>query len=562
MPNREAERLARLDRLSAVLGVLAFLTLIQYFGFPDLRLSAKFALSWSAVLSTGLFIESLYRLLIVTDPWRYLAEHPIPYVILAMIALELSGVASWSSNVEGQNLSSLVTQIYLAISLFAHMGSWLKAAILANRWLANLKIPVPALPPLTFGLVIIVGALVLAMPGMHGGSIPFIDSLFTATSAVCVTGLSTIDVSSALSGVGRIILALLIQIGGIGTLTVMGMLSLWTSGRLSLGERAAFTELLGGNQLRDTKRIVATTLKATVIIEGLGAVLLSIAFQDKVDQPVAYGIFHAVSAFCNAGFSLFSANMADFRDNIPILSIIMLLIFCGSLGFPALANIWKSAVSGLIPWRKNEKLTRSSRFAIFSSLILIGLGTLAFMLDSVLSGGHRTLLMALFQSVTLRTAGFQAESQSAFGALGYWAGIVLMYIGASPQSTGGGLKTTVAARLFMRLDAKEKKAPRQPLFRTGAFRLALGLSLGYLALASAMGVAIKFIENIPLTAAFYETFSALGTVGLSMDLTPRLCTASKLIIILLMFTGRVLYPALVAGLIKRRRTEPGDADWA
>jgi trk system potassium uptake protein len=444
----------------------------------------------------------------------------------------------------------------------ANVGSWLKAAILANRWLANRRIPVLALPPLTFGLVIAAGSLLLWMPGMQRGKGDFLDAAFTATSAICVTGLSTIDVSAALSPVGKTLLAILIQIGGIGTLTVMGMLALWTSGMLSIGERAAFSELLGGSQLADTRRIVATTIKATLTIEFVGAVLLWLAFRGKVAHPLLFGIFHAISAFCNAGFSLFSDSLAGFSTDIPLLSIVMLLIFAGSLGFPALSNLWRVGVTRLIPWAKSEPIARETRFSLRASLALIVAGTMAIMADSWIGGKGRSLLEALFQSVTLRTAGFQVESQLSFGALGTWLGIAFMAIGASPQSTGGGMKTTVAARLFLRLDSQEQGQPRRPFFKTQAFRIALLLVGLYLAIATGAGALIALIDGVGLTDAFYESFSALGTVGLSRDLTPSLSLPARLIVMLLMFTGRVLYPTLAVGIIRKRRTAPGDADWA
>lgn len=562
MKSLESERLGRLDLCSSILGGLSFLTLLQYFGFPHLRLPNQLALVWSAVLSTALFIESLSRLLIVADPWRYLSRHPLRYLILLMIALELSGVASWSAGIEGSNLSSLVGQIYLSISLFAHIGSWLKAAILANRWLANLRIPVLALPPLTFGLAIAAGGLLLMMPGMRRTDFGFLDALFTSSSAICVTGLSTIDIGAALSPVGKALLLALIQVGGIGTLTVMGMLALWTSGQLSIGERAAFSELLGGEQLADTRRVVATTIKATLSIEFIGALSLWLAFRGRVEHPLLFGIFHAVSAFCNAGFSLFNDSLAGFKSDIPLLSTVMLLIFSGSLGFPALSNLWHAGITRLVPWSKSETIFRETRFALRSSLLLIAAGTAAVMLDSWIGGKGRSLLEAIFQSVTLRTAGFQVESQLPFGTLGTWSAIALMAIGASPQSTGGGMKTTLAARLFLRLDAQERDKPSRPFFRTQSFRIASLLAGLYLAIATGAGALISAIDGPSLMDALYESFSALGTVGLSRDLTPFLSTPAKLIVMLLMFTGRVLYPTLVVGVVRQRRKAPGDADWA
>jgi trk system potassium uptake protein TrkH len=562
MPSLERTRLKRLDAFSSILGGLSFLTLLQFFGFPEFRFPVGFTLVWTALLSAGLFLESLYRLLVVSDPWRYLSRHPVRYIILLLIAFELSGVATWSSGIEGSNLSSLMGQVYLSISLFAHVGSWLRAAILANRWLTNLRVPVLFLPPLSFALIIAAGSLVLAMPGMRSGGLSLIDAAFTATSAVCVTGLSVIDVGTALSPTGQVMLAFLIQVGGIGTMTVMGLLALWTSGRLSIGERTAFSELLGGERIEETRGIVATTVKATFAIEALGALLLWAAFKDKLPHPLLFGIFHAVSAFCNAGFSLFQDSLAGFSADIAVLSAVMVLVTAGGLGFPAISNLWRAGLTRLVPWRKSEPLTRETRTALFLSCFLVVVGALGIFLDSRMVGSGRSPLEALFQSVTLRTAGFQVESQLAFGPVATWLGVALMVVGASPQSTGGGMKTTVAARLFLRLDPRELGAPRRPLFLTQSFRIALSLAGIYLATAALSGLVMARIEGAGVTDTMFESFSALGTVGLSRGLTPGLSLPSKLLVMLLMFSGRVLYPTLVVGIVRRKRKAGGDAGWA
>lgn len=558
----EAARLGLADKLSSLLGILAFLTLVQYFGFPDLRLPPRLTMVWTAMLSTALFLESLVRLLIVTDPWRYLSRHPIRYLILLMIALELSGVATWSQGLGASRLSSLVGQVYLTISLFAHLGTWLKAAILANRWLTNLRIPVLLVSPLSFAAIIGVGTFLLAMPGMQREGFSLLDAAFTATSAICVTGLSVIDVSRALSPVGQGVLALLIQVGGIGTLTVMGLLALWSRGRLTLGERAAFSELLGGTQMEETRRIVSVTVRATLALEGLGALLLWLAFRGRVDHPLLYGIFHAISAFCNAGFSLFRDSLESFSGSVPILSTVMVLVVAGGLGFPALGNLWRVAVTHLVPWQASARLTRETKFVLASALALIALGTAAFLVDSAFMKSGRSLLGALFQSVSLRTAGFQAESQLSFGSLGFWAGLVLMTIGASPQSTGGGLKTSVAARLFLRLEPRDRAGPRRPLVLGLPFRLALLFLAAYLGTALGAGALIAWLEGSSLGDAVFETLSALGTVGLSRDLTATLSAGSKLIVMALMFTGRVLYPVLVVGVTRRLVPGRDDPAWA
>ena len=558
----ELESLKRLDRFANSLGFLAFLTLIAHFGFPEFRFPMPFLMLWTAVLPTGLFLESLFRLLVVRDPWRYLRNNPIRYSILLMILLELSGIATWSSGLGETGLTFVVGQIYLAISLFANFGSWIQGTILANRWLANRRIPVLALPAISFVFTIIAGAFLLWMPGMRVVETSFIDNLFTSTSAVCVTGLTSYDVGTVLTPIGQAVLAALIQIGGLGTLAIIGMLTFWYSGKLSIGERAAFSELLGGKQMKDTRRVVATVMKVAIGVELGGAVLLWLSWRGKIEHAALQSLFHSISAFCNAGFSLNSDNLAGFSaDPLPLI-VIMFLITAGGLGFMAIENIGGAIVSRLVPWLRPVPLSRTTRMALRISLLLFAVGTLAFLLDGRLSDRPRGLMAAAFQSVTVRTAGFQIESQLNFGRVGLIATIVLMIVGASPQSTGGGVKTTLVARLFLRVDSKEREARRKRLVFLQSFRIAFFLIAAYVAFGAAAGAGIALIDGASFSDSLFESFSALGTVGLSRDLTPNLSSVSKIVVIILMFTGRVLFPTLVVGIVRSRRPEEGDVDWA
>lgn len=558
----EAARFKTLDRVSSLLGLLSFATLVLFFGFPDYSLPSAPAKVWTALLPTALFLESLYRLLIAVDPWRYLRKNMFRYLSLAIILLELSGVASWSAGIGDSSISSLVGQIYLSIFLFSHVGSWIKAAILANRWLSNLRIPVLALPAVSFASVILSGAFLLWMPGMRRTEISFLDSLFTATSAVCVTGLTVYDVSGSLSPAGKTVLAALIQLGGLGTLTVMGLLAFWSAGKLTIGERAAFSELLGGTQLDETKKIVFRIVKATLAVESVGALLFWLLLRNRVEHPLPLGLFHAVSAFCNAGFCILPNPLSDFSGDHLFLSVMMALIIAGGLGFAPLSDLWHTGVSRIVPWHETRSLAPPTRFAVRASLALILIGAFVFLLDGYQSGEGRSAMFALFQSVTLRTAGFQLESQLNFGWIGLSFCFIFMAIGASPQSTGGGVKTTIAARLFMRIDAPEKNGKRKRLVFLQSFRIALLMVVLYLGIAVGFGSGIALIDGIAYGDALFESFSALGTVGLSRDITSALSGASKGIVIVLMFTGRVLFPSFVVGVVRSRRPALGDLDWA
>ncbi|NUO78795.1 potassium transporter Trk [candidate division KSB1 bacterium] len=564
MNNAEDRRLRQLDRVVAVLGALAFAMLVVRYGFPELYVPKWVAFAWSAVLPLGFFLEAMYRLLWAKDPWRYLAQHPLRYLILLMIVLEISGVAAWSagSMLERRSPSLLVSELYLAIFLFGFVGNWGKGAILANRWLSNRRIPVLALPAITFASAIIAGAALLALPGFHRQPISLLDNLFTSASALCVTGLSVYEVSTALNPLGQAVLALLIQIGGLGTMTTLGMLALWHGGALTLGERVAFSELVGGVRLIETRRLIATVLKVTLIVEAFGTLAFWLLWRDRLEHPILQGAFHAISAFCNAGFALFNDSFASFRNDPPTLIILMMLIILGGAGFPVTANLASAGFSRIFPWLESRPLRQASRAVLAVSGVLLVLGAVLFWLDGWINNTPRTLLEALFQSVTTRTAGFQVESQLRFNTIGVIGTIVLMSIGAAPQSTGGGLKLTVFARLFKRIDPRDDSPSSRWLISFKPFRIAMLLAALYLLTGGLATLLLIFVETLPPRELLFEAFSALGTVGLTRDVTPHLSAAGKFLVIFLMFTGRVLYPTLVIRLIRNRREGSDPVPWA
>jgi trk system potassium uptake protein TrkH len=560
----EARRLRALNGVTATLGLFALVIVALRFGFPDLRVPPAVSFAWSAVLPVGLFVESLYRLLIVRDPWRYLRRHPLRYLILASILLELSGVATWSLGVapDVPAASFLAGELYVAVLLVGFAADWAKAAVLANRWLAEGKVPVLALPSITFGLAILAGTAVLMAPGVQARPLTWIDALFTSTSALCVTGLVTVDVASSLTPLGCAALAGLIQIGGLGTMTVLGSLALWQRGEIRVGERVAMSQLVGGAGLAETRRLVGVIVRTTLAVELAGAVALWLLWRDRVPHALLQGVFHSISAFCNAGFTLWSDSLASFRSDAAVLVVFMLLILAGGIGFPVLADLARAAVSRVVPWRSVEPLQPGSRLALRWSGALVALGAVAFLVDGRLSGTRRSLADSLLQSVSTRTAGFEVEPQAAFGVTGLVATVVLMVIGASAQSTGGGLKTNVVARLFARYDAPRDRDAGAGAAGLSAWAIAALLSTSYLLLGAGTAWLLARLDGLALPDALFEAFSALGTVGLSRGVTTELSTAAKVAVTLLMFSGRVLYPTLVLLLIRRRGGAPAPVAWA
>ena len=556
MSGGRAARLRLLDRLVTLLGVLALVRLVTLYGFPNWRIPVAFGFAWSAILPLGFFLEAIFRLLWVDDPWRFITRHPTRYILTTMIVLEISGVASWGSTREAST-SLLLGQVYLVIFLFGFAGSWAKGALLANRWLSNQRISVLVLPIVSFGVVILIGGAMLALPGLHRQPISALDSLFTATSALCVTGLTVYDLGTSLNVAGQFVLAVLVQIGGLGTMTVLGWLALWRRGKLTIGERTAFSELVGGASVAQTKRLLGMVLRITLIGEGLGTLALWLLWRDRIEHALPVGAFHSIMAFCNAGFSLFADSLARFRGDAATLLVVMLLIVAGGAGFLVLADTWRAVRSRTLPWEESSPLTRASRVVLRTSGLLIILGTFAFLIDGWLQGSSRSVLEALFQSVTTRTAGFQVESQLRFAPVGLVATVVLMAIGTSPQSTGGGIKTTVVARLWpWRGSGLASQRGAEALW------IALRLVATYVLTGALAAGLLRWTDSIAIYDALFESFSALGTVGLSRDLTPQLSPAGKWIVIFLMFAGRVLYPVLALRWTRARPIEPESVPWA
>ncbi len=557
------KRLKRLDRLTAIGGGVAFLMLLFRNGFPGLTIPQPILLAWAALLPVGLFLEAFFRLLWVPDPWRYLRTHPMRYIVLLMIVLELSGVAAWqqSRQARSADISLVVAELYIAISMLAFIGSWMKGGLAANRWLANRRIPLLVIPVLSFAAVILVGAAILALPGFHRQPLAALDLLFTATSAVCVTGLTVFDLATAFTPVGQTVVVLLIQFGGLGAMTMLGLLALWHGGRLSFGERVLLKELVGGQQLAETRRLLLTIARVTLMVEILGALTLGFLWRNRVPHAMLQGAFHSISAFCNAGFTLFQDGFLSFRQDRLTLLVIMALVFVGGLGFTVVADLSRTGLSRLLPWIPVQPLRKATRIVLAWSSGLILVGALAFWLDGFLYGQPRTVFSAFFQSIACRTAGFQIESQLHFGALGFYAALILMAIGASPQSTGGGMRTTVLARLFYKIDPVDMDEEPKKLILFKPFRVALFCAVCYIGIAASAALLLLVFEPFPWKDLFYESFSALGTVGLSRDITTLLSSAGKLCMIVLMFIGRVLYPILVIRMIRGRRPGPDPVEW-
>ncbi|MBN1560119.1 hypothetical protein JW998_07695 [candidate division KSB1 bacterium] len=408
----------------------------------------------------------------------------------------------------------------------------------------------------SFVLVILLGSALLSLPiSSKTGHIRFIDALFTAASATCVTGLIVVDTNSYWTTFGQMIILCLIQIGGLGTMTFTSFVVLLIARRLGIWDRQVLEQSLTGTARKSLSQLLLAAIALTFILESVGAIVLSWRFaQDYAAGKAIYlGIFHSISAFCNAGFSLFETSLIDYRGDVIINIAIMVLIISGGLGFWVLFDL-KNFIK-----RRNKMHAASlhTRLVIRITLILISAGFIALLLlewQFALKGMSMTekAWAALFQSVTARTAGFNTLDISTLTNGSLFILLILMIIGASPGSCGGGIKTTTFAVILMMIYARMRNQKQVQLFKRGlpdtTISNAIGIAASAMVVICVMCLALLIAESlsrplIPQRVLFieviFETISALGTVGLSMGLTPMLSLVGKIVIILLMYIGRV-----------------------
>lgn len=418
---------------------------------------------------------------------------------------------------------------------------------------------------LSFAIMMFLGALLLCLPlaQISGKSGNFLENLFTATSALCVTGLVVNDISITYTIFGKIVILILIQLGGLGVLTVSSMVILSISRKMGYYTKKIVSEDINYNILTEIPRYLKNVSIVVFGIEFVGAVLLFFEFSKKLPfiQAVGYSIFHSVSAFCNAGFALFSNNMENYTGNILINFVITSLIILGGLGFAAILDVYN------VIKKTRRKLSTSTHLAIAMTIFLICFGAImTFILEYSNKGTignlslHDKLLSSYFQSVTLRTAGFQTVDLATLTTPTIIIYLFLMFIGASPGSTGGGLKTTTLGILLLgvmnAITGKEDIEYRRRRLSWQTFNKAcaiLMLSLFYLfVMIIIMSIFDSSKGFLPL---LFELISAFGTVGLSMGVTAKLSIISKLIIILTMYIGRVGPLTIMYALSKKKCRE-------
>lgn len=423
-----------------------------------------------------------------------------------------------------------------------------------------------------FAATIAMGTALLMLPVMSvEGRLGLVDALFTATSAVCVTGLVVVDTGTHFTKTGQWIILLLIQVGGLGIFTFSTFFMLVLRGKTTLKGRLLIQETMTHFPYRNLLSLLRNILLFTFGAEMLGALCLWLALRERFTATTAayFSIFHSVSAFCNAGFSLWANNLEDYCGNVPVTLTIMVLIVVGGLGFTVVTE-----VGGNLVRKRSEfsRLSLNSRVVLTTTLVLIVAGALLFWFlerpNALASMSHsEQALASVFQSVTARTAGFNTVRTSDLTSATLFVLIGLMFIGASPGSVGGGVKTTTfaiyVAMIVSYLRGKENVEMFGRTIPTQISSKAMATIATSFALVIVSALLIQILEGHRLDSPthvhfldwLFEVVSAYGTVGLSTGVTPALGKASKLVIIGTMFAGRVGPLGLALSLFGREAVQ-------
>ncbi|HCT74722.1 MULTISPECIES: TrkH family potassium uptake protein [Psychrobacter] len=432
---------------------------------------------------------------------------------------------------------------------------------------------------LSFLAVVLIGALLLMMPNATTQPLSFVDALFTATSAVCVTGLIVVDTATYFTTFGQVIIMGLIQIGGLGILTFVTYFSYFFKGGVSYETQASISEM---SYMRGMGNVVSTLksiLYVTFAVEAVAAALIYISIYDLPDmdwsEQLFFSVFHAISAFCNAGFSTFSAGMYDdsLRFNYPLQLIIATTFIFGGMGFVIVVNVLRYLrdLAERLIYRHDQRyiyrpwlLNINSRITLITTgaLLLVGLiGVMIFEYNNVLAE-HTSffgkLVTGLFTAATPRTAGFNVIDMGELTFPTVMLTIFLMWIGASPNSTGGGIKTSTFAIALLNTLSLARGQTNVEVFKRQIADISIrrAFSIMWLSLlVIAMGVTLISYDQpeLDLIKVVFECFSAYSTVGLSLNLTADLSDFSKIVVSVIMFVGRVSMLTIFIALLKNRR---------
>ncbi|MBD3349766.1 MAG: ATPase [Candidatus Eisenbacteria bacterium] len=562
-----------LSRLMYGVAAVALASLVLEYGF-DLSRGQTRLLHMIDLAVVALFVaNAIVRFLLSTRKLAYVRRHWPSFAVLALILVQLGLVFHFQARgwlpafLEARTVFSL-TKAYIIVIQFYIVALIIGQAVKANSGLAARRIAPPRTVVLSFLLLIFVGTLFLLTPNATvPGEIDVVDAAFTATTSVCVTGLVVLDTGSYFTGFGQGVILVLIQIGGLGLITLTAFFALVVRRSLGVREGLVLRGMLSFESLGKVGRTLRYMIGITLVLEGAGAVLLFLTTRPdfgRVGEAAGRSVFHAVSAFCNAGLSLYSTSFERYVDNVPYNLVITTLIIAGGLGFPVIMNVLGRRVLSSGTSRMRSRWSLHSKIVLATTATLLLAGTLGFFLlesNGILAGkplGEK-LLSSYFASVTARTAGFNTVRTSYLAVPTLFMLAVLMFIGGSPGGTAGGVKTSTFGIVLASITSTFRGKGRVELFQRmvpdeGVREALVVVAMGIVVVAVGTFV-LLIVEELPLKDVLFEVVSAFGTVGLSTGVTASLSPVGKIALMVIMLTGRI-GPLTLALAIGEREEKP------
>ena len=534
------------------LSVMAALLVEYGFGWAPVPTSLMHGAEFfAAYVFCGLQTAKLF---FVPAPFRYLAKNWLAFALVFLMLFQLVAGLCVEATAEYRYLINTGNKLPLASISLAFVQCYFLAvaameSTLLHRLLLRLQLSPAPLLATSFALLILAGTAALKLPlaAEAATRLSWLDALFTATSAACVTGLATVDPGTSLSALGQFVLLCLIQLGGLGILSFTAFMAIF-SGE-GLRESASLKALFDTDSQSELRTFLLRLFAVTFVVEGAGAFLLYNAMQGQVPDPflrVFHALFHSVSAFCNAGFSLYRDSLSAFITAPAVLFVMMGLMLAGAIGYPVLIYLPRTlsrAVRG-----KFSKVSSHIKVVLLMNMLLVAAGAALFLFFEN-SGTLRGLSAsakfnaALFMPITARTTGFQLFDLGGLGLFAILLMVALMFIGGAPASASGGIKVTAVAVLWAKAHAGIRGTGELELggekIGDSLFAKATAIAALLIGLAGVASLLLWLLEPQPYVKTLFEAVSAVNTVGLSMGITPSLAPASKLILILCMFLGRI-----------------------
>jgi trk system potassium uptake protein TrkH len=534
-------------------GIAAFISLFIKYGF---HLSDRWIgnlMILDEIIAAVFVLTLLVNFIISDKKWQYVKQSPIEFILLILFIIsiifeEILSIEEPHYFIRRSTSHSFIKIYFIIIQIYIIINGLITLAKTREKWLFFSLNPARILV-LSYGIVIVLGMFLLKLPKATFSGISWVDAFFTSTSAVCITGLSTLNISEAFSFEGQVVILFLIQLGGLGIITLTSFIALFIQKGFRLRDQIIVQEILDNENLSSLSTILKAIVAITFISELAGAVGLYFSWGNlglSEFQRIFAAVFHSVSAYCNAGFSIFSNGLETTGFHFSVMSLVtlMILIVSGGLGFYTYSDILHLNKS--IPVRR-KGLPLQSRIILIGTLVLIISGALIIWLVERnqwkdLPVG-RQILNSFFLSITSRTAGFSVVSIGGLAVPTLMMIILLMYIGGAPNSTSGGIKMTTVMTVLASIRTFVKGKSRVELgwntipmrtVRRAFIVFAVSIILIFFVL-----FVLSWTEDQPFIDLLFEIISAFGTVGLSTGITPDLTIPGKFIIALVMFAGRI-----------------------